>query len=51
MNRNIEQFKAILSAQQWKEEEDQAECNKEEIDKIMEGLSHEEIVRRLRGTP
>lgn len=33
------------------EEEDQAERNKEEIDNLTEGLSHEEIVRRLRGTP
>ena len=27
-----------------------AERNQEEIDQLMEGLSHEEIVRRLRGT-
>lgn len=33
------------------EEEAQEERNQEEIDHLMEGLSHEEIVRRLRGTP
>ena len=37
-------------AKQLEEEEDQAERNQEEIDQLTEGLSHEEIVRRLRGT-
>lgn len=35
-------------AKRLEEEEDQAERNQEEIDHLMEGLSHEEIVRRLR---
>lgn len=36
-------------AKQLEDEECQAERNQEEIDQLMEGLSHEEIIRRLRG--
>lgn len=38
-------------AKQLEEEEAQLEREHGEIDQLMEGLSHEEVVRRLRGTP
>lgn len=34
-----------------KEAESRRESEKEELDQLMDGLSHEDIVRRLRGTP
>lgn len=37
-------------AKQWEEEEKKLEREQEEIDQLTESLSHEEIVRRLRGT-
>lgn len=37
-------------AKQLEEEEAQLEREQGEIDQLMEGLSHEEVIRRLRGT-